>query len=268
MQRQPPPDDALVQGGAGGGMRRFEGKVVIVTGATAGIGDTTARRLAAEGASLVLSGRSAERGRAIAAELGATFVGGDLVAPDVPALLAATALETYGGLDALVNNAAIDHTGDLLETPLDEVRQLFEVNVFAALRMLQEAGRAMAGRGGGSIVNVTSRLASIGVPTMALYSASKGAMLALTRAAAVELAPKGIRVNAVAPGMTRTPLYDTWLAGSADPAATEARVLGGIPQGRVAEPADVAAAIAYLASDESGHVTGASLPVDGGYTAA
>jgi NAD(P)-dependent dehydrogenase (short-subunit alcohol dehydrogenase family) len=259
---------ALAEGDARGGGRRFDGKVVIVTGATAGIGDTTARRLAAEGASLLLSGRSAERGQAIAAELGATFVEGDLAEPDVPGRVVATALEAYGRVDVLVNNAAIDHTGDLLETPLDEVRQLFEVNVFAAVRMLQEAGRAMAGGGGGSIVNVTSRLASIGVPTMSLYSASKGALLALTRAAAVELAPKGIRVNAVAPGMTRTPLYDTWLAGSEDPAATEARVLGGIPQGRVAEAADVAAAIAYLASDESGHVTGASLPVDGGYTAA
>jgi NAD(P)-dependent dehydrogenase (short-subunit alcohol dehydrogenase family) len=134
--------------------------------------------------------------------------------------------------------------------------------------MLQAAGRVMARGGGGAIVNVSSRLASIGVPTMSVYSASKGALLALTRAAAVELAPQGIRVNAVAPGMTRTSLFEAWLAAEPDREASLGRVLGGIPQQRLAEPGDVAAAIAYLASDESGHVTGASLPVDGGYTAA
>lgn len=125
----------------------------------------------------------------------------------------------------------------------------------------------MAAGPGGAIVNVTSRLASIGVPAMAIYGASKGALLALTRAAAVELAPKRVRVNAVAPGMTRTPLFEAWIAARDDPNAMRERVLADIPQGRLAEPGDVAAAIAYLASDDARHVTGASLPVDGGYTA-
>lgn len=247
---------------------RFIGKVAIVTGATSGIGSATARRLAAEGCALLLSGRSAERGEPLAAELGATFLHTDLLAPEAPDQLVQGAIDRFDRLDVLVNNAAIDHTGDLLTVAMDEIRPLFETNVFAAIRMLQTAGRAMAVRDGGAIVNVTSRLASIGVPSMSLYSASKGALLSLTRAAAVELAGRGIRVNAVAPGMTHTPLYEAWLQEQPQPRVAEQDVVAAIPQRRMGKPEDVAAAIAYLASDEACHVTGVSLPVDGGYTAA
>lgn len=249
---------------------RLAGKVALVTGATAGIGEVTAHRLAAEGASIVLTGRSAERGELVRKALGesAVLVVGDLAEEATSQHCVDAALDRFGRLDVLVNNAALDHTGDVLETPEAELRQLFEVNVFAAIRMLQVAGRAMRAGSGGSIVNVSSRLATIGVASMALYSASKGAIAALTRGAAVELAPHGIRVNAVAPGMTRTPLYETWVAGQDDPDAVERETIAKIPQGRLAEPGDVAAAIAYLASADSAHVTGASIPVDGGYTAA
>ena len=249
-------------------VRRFTGKVIAVTGATAGIGTATARRLSAEGGTLVLTGRNRASAEALLAELGeerASFVAGDVRERATADNVVATALERHGRLDVLVNNAAVDHTGDVLETPVDEVRELFDVNVFGALHMLQAAGRAMRGRGG-AIVNVSSRLASIGVPTMAMYSAAKGALLSLTRGAAVELAPDGIRVNAVAPGMTRTPLFEAWAAAERREVVDAA--LAGIPQGRFGTPEDVAAAIAFLASDEAAHITGASLPVDGGYTAA
>jgi NAD(P)-dependent dehydrogenase (short-subunit alcohol dehydrogenase family) len=252
-------------------MTRLEGKVAIVTGATGGIGEAIARRFAAEGARVVAVGRRDEPAAALVEALGgperARFVAGDVVDP-ATAREALAAADDWGGPDTLVNNAGIDHTGPLLDTDLREVRALFDTNFFGALSMLQAGGRAMAGRGGGSIVNVTSRLASIGVPQMTLYSASKGALLALTRGAAVELAPLRIRVNAVAPGLTRTPLVQAWLAAQADPAETEAQAVAGIPQRRFAEPEDVAAAAAYLAADESAHVTGASIAVDGGYTAA
>jgi NAD(P)-dependent dehydrogenase (short-subunit alcohol dehydrogenase family) len=180
------------------------------------------------------------------------------------AAAAEAALTRFGRLDVLVNNAAVDYTSDLLEAPPDDVRRVFATNFFGALYMLQAAAREMAP--GASIVNVTSRLASIGVESMTIYGASKGALLTLTRGAAIDLAPRGIRVNAVAPGMTATPLFEEWVAGQ--PEGARADVERRIPQGRLATPDDVAAAIAFLASDDAAHITGASLPVDGGYTAA
>jgi NAD(P)-dependent dehydrogenase (short-subunit alcohol dehydrogenase family) len=250
-------------------MRRLEGKVAIVTGASAGIGSAIAHRLVNEGARVVGVGRRAEAGAELVEALGgdkrARFVTGD-VAEARTAQEAADAAGEWDGPQVLVNNAGLDHIGSVLHTSVAEVRELFETNFFGALSMLQAAGQAMGDRGGGSIINVTSRLASVGVPTMALYGASKGALLALTRGAAVELAPLGIRVNAVAPGQTRTPLTDTWAKQAGEDAAEAA--VRGIPQRRFAEPEEVAAAVAFLAAAESAHITGASIPVDGGYTAA
>lgn len=249
-------------------METLDNKVAIVTGATGGIGARISDRFIRAGANCVITGRSHEQGAALAAKLGdrATFVAGDLTESDTRCAVVDRALDRWGRLDVLANNAGMDYVEDLLRSPLDEARQVFEVNFFAALAMLQLTSAAM--KDGGAIVNVTSRLASIAVPRMGIYGASKGALLALTRAAAVELADRRIRVNAVAPGMTRTPLYEAWLEGSASPEATERAVIAGIPQRRVAEADDVAAAVAFLASDDAAHITGASLPVDGGYTAA
>jgi NAD(P)-dependent dehydrogenase (short-subunit alcohol dehydrogenase family) len=250
-------------------MSRLTGKTVIVTGGTMGIGEAIVRRCLQEGAHVVVVARNAERGEHLAAELGdrVRFVAGDVGDP-ATADAAVDAAAESGGVDVLVNNAAVDFTSDLLDTDGEDVRRVFETNFFGAFWMLTRVARELVARGGGSIVNVSSRLASIGVPSMVVYGASKGALLALTRGAAVELAARGVRVNAVAPGMTATPLFDAWLAGHSDPEAVAAEVASAIPQRRVGTPEEVASAVAYLAADESAHVTGASIPIDGGYTAA
>ncbi len=249
---------------------RLAGKVAIVTGATEGIGLEVARLFCAEGASLVLVARRLAPGARLVEELGsdrATFVAGDVADPaTAPAVVAAA--ETLGGPDVLVNNAGIDLSGvELLATGLDDARRVLDVNVIGTLLMLQEAARSMQRRGGGSIVNVTSRAGIIGLPGSVVYGASKGALQSLTRGAAVELAPLGIRVNSVAPGLTETPLIRRWITEQDDPAAFRRGVTDTIPQGRFADPAEVASAILYLVSDEAASVTGATISVDGGYTA-
>ena len=251
-------------------MGRLEGKVAIVTGATEGIGAAVARLFAAEGARQVLVARRMQPGRNMVKELGewcARFLSADVA--DEPTATAAvrTALEDFGRLDVLVNNAAMDLVRDILDTRRDDLERLFAPNFFGAFAMLREAGRVMCERGGGSIVNVTSRNASVGVPSMCAYASAKGALLTLTRIAAVEWASAGVRVNAFTPGPTDTPLIRAWVDGQPDPAAFEAGLVTSVPLGRMARPEDVALAILYLASDESAHVTGTSIPVDGGYTA-
>ena len=248
-------------------LSRLTGKTVIVTGGTMGIGEAIVRRCLDEGARVVVVARGTERGERLAEELGVRFVAGDVGDPATADAAVAAATE-LGGVDVLVNNAAVDFTSDLLDTDGADVRRVFETNFFGAFWMLTRVARELVARGGGSIVNVSSRLASIGVPSMVVYGASKGALLALTKGAAVELAARNVRVNAVAPGLTATPLFDAWAGEHDDPEAFAAEIAKAIPQGRVGTPEEVAAAVAYLAADESAHVTGASIPVDGGYTAA
>jgi NAD(P)-dependent dehydrogenase (short-subunit alcohol dehydrogenase family) len=245
-------------------------RVAIVTGATEGIGLAVGRQLAAEGTRLVLVARRPGPGAQLVAELGAEaacFVAGDVGDPATAAAAVGAAQERFGGLDVLINNAGHDLSGiPLLDTAIEDARRIFDVNVFGALQMLQAAARAMRERGG-AIVNVTSRTALIGLPGSTVYGASKGALESLTRGAAIELAQHGIRVNSVAPGLTETPMVGSWLAEQDDPAGFRQRVTADIPQGRLATPEEVATAICYLASDAAASITGATLSVDGGFTA-
>jgi NAD(P)-dependent dehydrogenase (short-subunit alcohol dehydrogenase family) len=247
-----------------------EGKLVaLVSGSTSGIGAQIARRLHADGLNVCVSGRSASRGEALRDELGegAHFVGADLDDDDASKQLVGAVVDRFGRLDVLVNNAAVDHTGPLLSASPAEIRSTLQTNTVAAILLLQAAARAMVDTGGGSIINITSRLASAGVPGLSIYTASKGAMLSLTRTAAIELAEHNIRVNAVAPGLTRTPMYDAWLAELPNADEMARGHAAAIPIGRIAEPDDVAAAVSFLASPAASYITGVSLPVDGGFLA-
>ncbi len=249
----------------------LEGKRVIVTGGTDGIGLATVRLLHHRGCRLVVVARRTGPAAALTAELGAdrlATVSADVRDDDAPRRTIDVARERFGGVDGLVNNAAQDHFGALLEVPDSEIREVMEMDLVAPLRMLRDVAGAMAEQGtGGSIVSVSSRLGTIGVPTMGYYGAAKGGLNAFTRHAAVELAPHGIRVNTVAPGVTGTPLIAAWLATFDDPARQRAAVEGAIPQGRMGTPDEVAATIAFLLSDDAPHITGAHIAIDGGYTA-
>ena len=247
-----------------------DGPVAVVTGANRGIGRAIAGRLCDGGHRVVLVARDAARTAEVVAGLGperAVAVDGDVSDPETGEAAVAAARERFGRLDVLVNNAALDLAAPLLETTPAQARTTVEVNLLGSLFMLQACARAMGDLGGGAVVNLSSRLAAIGVPTMSVYGATKGGIEALTRGAAIELAPLGIRVNAVAPGFTETPLFTEWLATQDDPEAARVAVAAQIPQRRLGTVEDVAAAVCFLAGDEASHITGTVLRVDGGYTA-
>ena len=257
---------------------RLDGQVAIVTGGASGIGAAVARRFADEGARQVIVGLADEERRAasLVEELGsgrAVFVAGDVTAPETASRAVDAATGRFGRLDVLVNNAGLDYSGvHVLESDLQFSRRVMEVNFLGPLLMLQAAARAMtaspapeAGASSGAVVNLASRAGVVGVPSMAVYGASKAALISLTRTAALELAPD-IRVNAVAPGATETPMMRTWIDEQDDPVAFEAALAATVPLGRLARPDEVANAVLFLASHEASHVTGVVLSVDGGYT--
>jgi NAD(P)-dependent dehydrogenase (short-subunit alcohol dehydrogenase family) len=243
---------------------RLAGKVAIVTGATGGIGASIVDVFAAEGAKLVLGGTRVET----TVPDGATYLHGDVSDEGYAARLVDTAIRDHGRLDVLVNSHGLDFHSDIESTPIKGARRVLEVNVLGVLSTMKYAVRAMQANGGGSVVNLSSRLGQVAIPGQAVYSASKGAVIMLSRGAAIDLARSGIRVNVVAPGITATNMIDAWVQDQPDPAGFRARLEDSIPMGRMATPREIALAVLFLASDDASHVTGVVLPVDGGYTAA
>ena len=237
---------------------RFGGKRALVTGAGSGIGAAVARRLAGEGAAVVLADLQLEPVRELAAELGAEAL--ELDVRDEAQVAAATA-----GLDVLVNVAGIGSTTTAPDTPLDVWEDVFAVNARGTFLCCKHAIPDMTTRGGGAIVNVASVAALVGLKRRAAYCASKGAVVSLTRALAVDHVSDGIRVNAVCPGTVDSP-WVRRLVEDAGESLDELRARQ--PLGRLGTPEEVATAVAYLASDDAAFVTGTAFVIDGGLSAA
>lgn len=240
-------------------------RVAIVTGAAGGLGRATVELFLRLGASVV-----AEDIDAVVQGLGGervVAVRGDVRERATAEAAVGRALERFGRLDILVNNAAVILSKDILETADAEWDEVMAVNVKGPFHHIRAALPVMLERGRGAIVNVTSISGVVGLPKQAAYCASKGAMVQLTRQLAVDYADRGIRVNSVAPGAVDTPFLARHLDAQPDRGAAEAAVRAAHPLGRYAPPAEIAEAIAFLASDAAAFLTGTILMADGGYTA-
>jgi NAD(P)-dependent dehydrogenase (short-subunit alcohol dehydrogenase family) len=250
-----------------------DGKVIVVTGATSGIGRATAEVLASHGASVMVAGRNAGAAAEVVAAItdaggvaGASL--GDVADPAFAERLIVSTVVEYGRVDAVVNAAGVIVRAGATETSDEDFAWVMKVNVTGTFNVSRAAVRAMRETGGGAIVNVSSTCGLVGTKGMVAYCASKGAVTLMTQAMALDHASEGIRVNAVCPGAVDTPMLRS--GRDADPLSDDAILasnLASIPQGRVPDASEVAELIAFLVSDASAHIVGAAIPIDGGYVA-
>ncbi len=251
----------------------FSGRAVLITGATSGIGAACARLFARRGAAVMLSGRSGERGARVTGEITraggeAHFVAGDIRRPDFCDDLARQAELRLGRLDVLVNSAGIWLPGSAVESSDALWRDTIDTNLSGLFYASRAALRIMLKQGAGNIINIASDWGLVGGLRAAAYCASKGAVVLLTRAMALDHAGDGIRINALCPTDTDTPMLDRdYLARGLSLQEGRAESSASIPLGRMASAEDVAEAACFLASDSAAFLTGVALPVDGGATA-
>ena len=250
-------------------MDRLEGKRAIITGAGAGIGRSIALRFAEEGARVAVADVDEEAAKRVASEIdGEALARRTNVARagDVEALVAAV-VEAWGGLDVMVNNAGIGVAATAVSTTEDDYERVMDVCVRGTLLGMKYAIPAIRESGGGSVINMSSVAALVGITDRAVYSAAKGAILSLTRAAAIDHVEEGVRVNCIAPGTVDTPWIGRITSGYEDPEQARANMQARQPHNRFVTPEEIAAMAAYLASDESASCIGACMVVDGGVTA-
>ena len=250
-------------------MDRLEGKRAIVTGAGAGIGRSIALRLASEGARVAIAEVDESAAGKVASEIeGETLTRRTDVtrAGEVEDLVAGV-VEAWGGLDVMVNNAGVGVAATAVETTEEDYERVMDVCVKGTLLGMKYAIPAIRRAGGGSVINMSSVAALVGITDRAVYSAAKGAILSMTRAAAVDHVEEGVRVNCIAPGTVDTPWISRITSGYEDPEAARANMQARQPHGRFVTPEEIAAMAAYLAADESASCIGACMVVDGGVTA-
>ena len=239
----------------------LSGRVCIVTGGAQGIGEACARRLAQEGARVVIADMDDARGQALAQELQAIYVHCDVGDKTQVDALVTQTTRVHGRIDVLVNNAGIFKAADFLDVTQADFETVLRVNLTGSFLMGQAVAREMVKTGGGSIINMSSVNAMLAIPNIASYNVSKGGINQLTRVMALSLADHGIRVNAVAPGTIATELAAKAVLTSE---AAKAKIISRTPLKRLGEPHEVADVVAFLASDSASYMTGEIVVVDGG----
>lgn len=248
---------------------RLKDKIIIITGAGSGIGKSTAALFASEGATVIIADVHEDSGKAAVTEIEATggnamFIPCDVTDASSTTAMADQVVNTFERIDVLFNNAGISGVGAVHEVSEEVWERVMRVNVTGVFLTCKAVLPYMMKTKKGSIINMSSGIAEIGVAERASYSASKGAVLSLTKAMQVDYAPYGIRVNALLPGTIMTPFVEGYLKTSLDPEASVAAIKRRQLSGELGKPEDVARAALFLASDESGFVMGSPLYVDGG----